>query len=211
MHELGNVQHAAQGMRACKLSRHEMPDAIKETATNKIADDDAAAAVIRKRWHTQDIRQNNQYTDALFSANRPTKTESRTKATKATSGGSKFHVYSEPSKLRVKLANEIKAINAFDGFLLGVHDKIDKFPRHSWFGLEQILDVEDYKLKLFKALELYVFTLIRIKTKAYKALRCQGNLGPQRVLYLLKDRISKQNAAKQAKERQTVTVSEQNE
>jgi hypothetical protein len=211
MHELGYVQCAAQGMRACKLPRHEMPDPKKETATIKIADDDSAAAVIRNQWHTQDIRQDNQYTDALSLANRPTKTESLTKSIKAISGSSRFHVYSDPSKLRVKLASEIRAINAFNGFLLGVHDKIEKFPRHSRFGLEQVLDVEEYKLKLYEALELYQFTLIRIRAEALKALRCQGNLGPQRVLHLLKDSISKQNTARQAKEQQADVVLEQNE
>jgi len=211
MHELGNVQHAAQDMRAFKPARHEMPDPKKETATIKIADDDAAAAVIRNPWHTQDVQQDYQHTDALFSASRPTKTESRTKAIPATSDSSRYHVYAEPSKLRVKLANEIRAINAFDGFLLGVHDKIEKFPRHSRFGLEQVLDVEQYKVKLYKALELYKFTLIRIRAEAIKALQCQGNLGPQRVLRLLKDSVSKQKTSEQAKEEQAATVSEQNE
>ena len=211
MHELGNVQHAAQCTRALKPPRNEMPDPTQKTATIKIADDDAAAAVIRNRWHTQDVQQDSQYTDALFSASRPTETKARNKAITATSESSRYHVYSEPGKLRVKLVNEIRAINAFDGFLLGVHNKIDKFPRHTWFGLEQVLDVERYKVKLYKALELYKFTLIRIKVEALKALRCQGNLGPQRALRLLNDSVSKPKTAEQAEEEQAATVSEQNE
>jgi hypothetical protein len=188
-----------------------MPDPAQETTTTKIADDDAAAAVIGYPWHTQDDQQDNQYTDALFSANRPAKNHPRAKVSNTASEILKPVVYSDPSKLRVKLADEINAINSFDGFLLGVHNKIEKLPRHSRFGLAQVLDVEQYKLQFYKALELYKFTLIRIKTEAIKALQGQGNLGPQRVLHLLKDNISKPKTAGPAKEQQAATIPEQNE
>lgn len=79
MHELGNVQYAAQGTQALKPPRNEMPDPTQETATITIADDDATAAVIRNPWHTQDTQQDNQYTDGLFSASWPTETGPRSK------------------------------------------------------------------------------------------------------------------------------------
>lgn len=211
MHELGNVQHAAQVTRALKPPGNEMSAPSQKIATIKIADDDAAAAVIRNQWHTQDVRQDTQYTDALFSASRPTKTSPRTKASMAASESSRQIVYSDPSKLRVKLADEIKAINSFGGFLLGVHDKIEKFSRHTQFGLEQILDVEQHKVKLYESLELYRFTLRRIRAEALKALRCQANLGPGRVLHLLRDTIAKQIAASQTEEEHGVTVTAQYE
>ena len=64
----------------------------------------------------------------------------------------------------------------------------------------------------FKILfKLYKFTLRRIQADALKALRCQGNLGPQRVLHLLKETIAKENTADQVIEQQTTTNQKQNE
>ena len=173
MHELGNVQQTVQGMRALKPPRNELPDLIQKTAKKTIADDDAVAVDINPR-HTQD--------------NQPT------------SESSTFSVYSDPSEYVKWLRSEIKAINAYDGFMLGVHDKIEKFTEHTQFGLEQILDVEKHNAELYENLELYKFTLSRIRTDAQKALRCQGNLGPQRVLQFLRESISRPMTAKQAKE-----------
>jgi len=211
MHELGNVQHAAQGTRALKPPRDEMSDPIQEAATITIAADDAAAAVFRNPSQTQNIQKDNQYSDALFSASRPTETKARTKASTAASESSTQIVYSEPGKLKVKLADEIKAINSYDGFLLGVYDKIEKFSRHTQFGLEQVLDVEQNIAELHETLELYKFTLKRIIAEALKALRCQGNLGPRRVLRLLRENISKQKTVRWVKEEQATTTSEQTE
>jgi len=206
MHELGNVQNAAQGMRALKPPRNEMPDPTKDTATIKIADDDAAVAVICYPWQTKDVQKDSRYPDAVFSASGPTETEPGTKAITPTSEKSRYHVYSDPSKLRVKLADEIKAIDAYDGFLLGVYDKIEKFSRHTEFGLEQVLDVEQRMGELYETLELYKFTLKQIRAEALDVLQCQGNLGPQRVLHLLKETIAKQNVDGQ----QSVAAPEQN-
>jgi len=194
MHELGNVQKTAQGTRALTPPGKEPPNPKQKTVTTKIEYDDAAAAVINSRQI-----QVNRYNDAPLLESLQAVTASKTKKIKATSQSSRFHIYSDPSKMRVKLANEIKAINSFEGFLLGVHEKIEKFSRHTQFGLEQILDVEKYKAELYESLELYKFTLRRIKAEAFKALQCQGNLGPQRVLQLLKETIAKQNTAVQVK------------
>jgi hypothetical protein len=187
MHELGNVQNAAQGMRALTPRQDELPDSTQKTAQITIADDDAAAAVIS---NSPDI-----------------KTQGGTKT--VSSDSSRFHIYSDPGKLCVKLEDEIKAINAYDGFLLGVHDKIEEFPRHSEFGLEQVLDVEKRMSEIHETLELYKFTLKRVREESFKALRCQGNLGPERALNLLKDNIAKLIAAGQAKNEQAVADPEQ--
>lgn len=199
MHELGNVQHAAQGTRALKPPRNEMPDPIQEKATIKIADNDAAVAVIRNPWHTQNVQQDSRNTNAFLSTGQPT------------SESSTFSIYSDPSELVAWLRDEIKAINSFDGFMLGVHDQIEKFSRHTQFGLEQVLDVEQHQAKLYESLELYKFTLKQMKAEALKTLRCQGNLGPQRVLQFLRESISKPKTTEQAKEEQAATVSDQNE
>jgi len=207
MHELGNVQYAAQGTRTLKPPLNEMPDPTQKTTTIQIANDDAAVAVIRNPWQTQDAQKDSRYPDAVFSASRPTETEPGTKAiTTPSDESSEYQVYSNPGKLQVKLADEIKAINAYDGFLLGVYDKIEKFSRHTEFGLEQVLDVEQRMGELYETLELYKFTLKQIRAEALDVLQCQGNLGPQRVLHLLKETIAKQNVDGQ----QSVAVPEQN-
>lgn len=183
MHGLGNVQHAFQGMRALKPPRNETPAPTLKATKKTIVDDEAAAAVINPR-HKQDI---------------------------LPSDSSTFSVYSEPSEYVKWLRSEIKAINSYDGFLLGVHDKIEKFTKHTQFGLEQILDVEKYKAELYENLELYRFTLRRIHANVLKALRCQGNLGPQRVLHLLKESVEKENTVDQVIEQQTTTNQKQHE
>lgn len=180
MHELGNVQHAVQGMRALEPSRIEMPDPTQKTATKTIQEHDALSAV-HNSWHLRDIL--------------------------PTSENSMSSVYSEPSKYVKWLRNEIKKINAYDGFLLGIHDKIDKFEKHTRFTLKQILDVEKYNAELYDNLELYKFTLRRIQADALKVLRCQGNIDPQRVLHLLKNSNGKPNATNKTTEHQTTSIS----
>ena len=202
MHELGNVQYTAPGQSEPNPLRNVQRGPKQETVKIKIADDDAAAAVIRNPRHTKGIQQDNQNTNGQLSASRSTETGARTKEIMAAAESSRYHIYSDPGKLRIKLTKEIKAINSFDGFMLGVHDKIDKFSRQTEFGLEQILDVEQRRTELYETLELYKFTLKRVRAEASKALRCQGNLGPQRVLRLLKKTISQQNVAGQAIEEQ---------
>ena len=198
MLELGNVQHAAQGMRALKLPRNETPDPTQKTATIKIADDDAATAVIRHRFYTQDV-QDDRSADSPFSPAQPTSNEAGTKVTSPTSESSPYSVYSDPSKLVTKLRKEIEAINSYDGFLIGVHDKIDEFSKNTEFSLDQVLDVEKRIAKLHEKLELSKFSLPRVKAEAFKVVRCQGNLGPMRALHLLRDNIAKLNNARQSK------------
>ena len=202
MLELGKVQHAAQSARILKPPRDEMPDSKQKTATIKIADDDAAVAVIRNPRQIEDLKKDNQYPDYPLSAGRLNKNKSWSKAITAASETSRYHVYADPSELRIKLASEIRAINSFDGFLLGVHDKIEEFPEHIEFNLEQVQDVEQRVGELYETLELYKFTLKQIRAEALKVLKCQGNLGPRRVLLLLKETIAEQNVDGQDKEQQ---------
>lgn len=211
MHELGNVQYAAQGARALKPPRNELPDPIKEKATIKFVDDDTAVALVGKLWHPQEIQQDSPNADALLSTNRPTNTNSQSNVIPLTSESASLSVYSNPSEFVAWLKDEIKAINSFDGFLLGVHEKIEEFTEQTEFGLEQILDVEQNITELHETLELYKFSLQRITADAIKALRGQGNLEPQRVLHLLRESVSMPKTVEQAIEEQANTVSEQNE
>jgi len=172
MLELGNVQYAVQDIRALKPPRNELSVPAQKIAPKTVVNDSAASAVINS-WRAQDVT--------------------------STSDNPAFFVYSEASEYVKWLRREIGAINAYEGFLLGIHDKIEKFKKQTQFTLEQILDVEKHKAKLYESLELYKFTIRRIRADALKALRCQGNLGPQRALLLLKDTIRKLNAAEQTK------------
>jgi hypothetical protein len=208
MLELGNVQHAAQGARVTIPAQNENPAPTQEAATIKIADDDAAAVVIRHRFYAQDV-QDGRPADTPFSPAQPTSNETGTKATSPMSESSPYSVYTDPGKLVSRLRKEIKAINSFDGFLIGVHDKIDEFSKHTEFSLDQVLDVEQRMAELHEKLELSKFSLPRVKAEAFKVLRCQGNLGPMRALHLLRDNIAKLNNTKQAKG-QPDSESEQN-
>jgi hypothetical protein len=195
MHELGNVQHAAQAARALRPARNELHERPRHTARIVIADDDAAAAVVRDPRQTEYVQYDTGYSRALLSSNRQAGPKAHTKPKPAARATSSRVVYSDPGKQLLKLEKEIRAIDAYDGFLLGIYDKIEKFPKRSEFDLGQVLDVEKRMAEAHENLELYKFTLRRTRARALKALRCQGNLGPQRVLNLLKDNIAKQIAA----------------
>ena len=112
MHELGSVLDATQSTHALKPPRNELPDPAQETETTKIiADDDAAAAFIGKLWRPLEVQPDSRNADALFSTSRPTNNDSQSQVIQSTSESSRGLVYSDPSKLRVKLADEIKAIS----------------------------------------------------------------------------------------------------
>jgi len=199
MLELGNVQHAAQGARVTIPAQNGNPDPAKEAAITKIADDDAAEAIIRHRFYAQDV-QGGRSAHTPFSPSIPTGNDTVTKSIRVKSESPQYSVYTNPGKLVTKLRKEIEEINSFDGFLIGVHDKIDEFSKHTEFSLDQVLDVEQRMAELHETLELSKFSLPRVKAEAFKVLRCQGNLGPMRALHLLRDSISGLNDAAQAKE-----------
>lgn len=58
------------------------------------------------------------------------------------------------------------------------------------FDLRQILDVEKNMAERNADSELAVFSLARIRQEAMKALSCQGNLEPQKVLFLLQEDVT---------------------
>ena len=91
-----------------------------------------------------------------------------------------------------------------------MHDKIEKFPKNSEFVLKQVLEVEKRMAEDHETLELYKFTLRRIRQEALKALRCHGNLGPQRALLLLRETVAKNIITKKGADVQTVVNPEQN-
>jgi hypothetical protein len=198
----------------------------------KIADDDAAAAVIANPLHarTAGAREGDRNAGALFSLRLPMKDsmagareklaklrqlaeevassrfsaeglarDMETHAEQITSDaeGSGYSVHSDVSELLAALRDEIQAINSFEGFLLGVHDKIEKFTEQAEFGLEQILDIEQNMSKRNSTLEIGKFSLVRIHMERLKALRGQGNLESERVLRLLKDDVASPGTVQQ--------------
>jgi len=104
------------------------------------------------------------------------------------------HIYSDVSELLTRFRDEVEKIKSFDGFLLGVHDKIENFKPQAEFDLDQVHDVEEHMAKVTSKLELGVFSLARVREKALKALRCQDEPQPERVLKLLDDEAQKPNA-----------------
>lgn len=198
MHELGYVQLTAQGARVTIPAQKGDPARKNKAALTKIADDDAAAAVIRHSFCTRDVR-DDRSADTPFSPSIPPGKETVTKSIRVKSESPKSSVYTDPGKLVTKLRREIEAINSFDGFLIGVHNRIEEFSKNTEFDLDQVLDVEKRIAKLNETLELSKFSLPRVKAEAFKMLRCQGQLGPMRVLNLLRDSIAKLNEAERAK------------
>jgi hypothetical protein len=93
-----------------------------------------------------------------------------------------------------KLKKEIEAIIAFEGFLLGIHEKIDEFTKYVQFRLEQIPDVERNILDTNENLELGKFTIARMREEVLRALQGQAHLNPERVLHFLKNAVQADTA-----------------
>jgi len=107
-------------------------------------------------------------------------------------------VYSDVSELLARLRKEIEEIRSFDGFLVGVHDKIEKFNEPVEFRGEQVQDVQQHMTEVNAKLELGIFSLARVREQALRALRGQQQPEPQRVLDLLKDDVTRPVTAEQA-------------
>lgn len=108
-----------------------------------------------------------------------------------------YSIYSNVSNSLAALREEIEAINSYDGFLLGVQEKIEKFTTQAEFELKQILDVEQSIAEQNSTLEIAKFTLRRIHMEQVKALRNPMKLDPERVLYLLKDDVASPSTTQQ--------------
>lgn len=104
--------------------------------------------------------------------------------------GSAAPVYTDVGELLTRFREETEQINSFDGFLLGVHEKIDQFSEPVEFGLGHVQDVEQHMAETNAKLELGIFSLARVRERAMKALRCQ-DIEPERVLFLLQDDVLK--------------------
>jgi hypothetical protein len=96
-------------------------------------------------------------------------------------------VYSDVSELLSHFREEVNQIRSFDGFLIGVHEKIEQFSNQAEFKLKQVGDVGEHIIDVNEKLELGIFTLSRVREHALKVLRGQDALEPQRVLALLED------------------------
>lgn len=90
-----------------------------------------------------------------------------------------------PNSMLQKIKEEIEAIKNYDGFLLGIDEQIEQVTTNMQFKLEDILKVEERIAQLNDASELGAFTLQRILSEAYKALRCQANTNSEKVLNLI--------------------------
>ena len=106
--------------------------------------------------------------------------------TPSPSAGSGPRGHTDVGQLLTTFTEELEQINAFDGFLLGVHEKIEQFTTPAEFGLNQVEDVEQNMTETNAKLELGLFSLARVREQAMRTLRCQ-DLEPGRVLFLLQN------------------------
>lgn len=102
-----------------------------------------------------------------------------------------MNLFAEPSSILEKIKREIKAINEFDWFLLGIRERIEEVTTNIQFGLEDILKVESNMANLNSTLELGIFTMQRIMDEAAKALRAQANVEPSKALQLLRETMDR--------------------
>jgi hypothetical protein len=243
MLEVGNVQNTSNGEHVTNPTHYGISDWIKGTASIKIADDDAAVAIIRHS-HRAEISNIKKDTNNSSTATTPSQMmrdfciaisekvaqmrklfeqtasshfsvrniiknmEDQTEEIRSDVESSGYSVYSDTSELLASLKKEIEAINSFKGFLIGVHNKIEGFTEQAEFSLAQIQDVEKNMAQRNATLEIGMFSLARIREKALKALRCQDDLEPERVLLLLKD-VRRRSIDEQAAESPGQNVSTQ--
>ena len=87
--------------------------------------------------------------------------------------------------LAKKIKREIQAIMDYDGFLIGVEEKIESFTTLMAFELQDLLEVEEYMAEKNMTLELAKFTLVRVLQDMRKALWGQANVSPAAAAALL--------------------------
>lgn len=222
MLELGNIPHVSYAARAANPAHKASSEATKPTPPGKIADDDAAAAVIRNQRYADagKLQQDNRQTGLESSPDRSVKdiatrlrqrmakssqlagefangrysarkisqdTEIQAAEIRRTAEKSAYPIYSEVSELVVKLRDEIKAVNSFDGFLIGVHDGIEEFAKYTELDIKRIMEFVQNIAHPGPSPQTRESVLARSRKQALAASQCQANLGPERVLHLLKD------------------------
>ena len=87
--------------------------------------------------------------------------------------------------LAKKIKREIQAIMDYDGFLIGVEEKIDSFTTLMAFELQDLLGVEEHMAEQNMTLELAKFSLARVLQNMRKALHSQANVSPAAAAALL--------------------------
>lgn len=232
MLELESIQNATHTQQADKASHNGISDQPGQAATIKIANNDAAVAVIANPLHAQtaEAQGGDLNADVMFSQHQSMKSTlagvreklaksgqlteeiasgsflaksitwdmgTQTKDISSAIEDSGHSVYSDPSKSLVNLRDAIEAINSFDGFLLGVHEKIEKFKTQAEFELEQILDIEQSIAKQNSTLEIGKYSLVRIHQEQMEALRSYGSVDSERVLHLLNNDLASPSTAQQ--------------
>ncbi|MHC4535023.1 MAG: hypothetical protein ACYS6K_13830 [Planctomycetota bacterium] len=161
----------------------------KATASRKIADDDAAAVIIENslQAETADIQQDK------YKSNVTVKSIIRENQFQLKQLKKQLSELDNDDDLE-RLKKELKAIKDFQGFLLGVHEKIDEYTKYVEFRLEQISAVEQSMAEINENLELGRFTIARMRKEVMKALSGQAQLEPGRVLHLLKQAVQADTA-----------------
>ncbi len=87
--------------------------------------------------------------------------------------------------LAKKIKREIQELMDYDGFLIGVKEKIDSFTTLMVFELQDILEVEEYMAEKNMSLEVARFSLARVLQDMRKALYSQANVSPATAAALL--------------------------
>ena len=93
----------------------------------------------------------------------------------------------DPDALSKKIKREIQAIMDYDGFLLGVEEKIESSTTLMEFELQDVLEVEEHMTEKNMTLELAKFSLSRVLQDIHKALQGQANVSPAAAARLLID------------------------
>ena len=86
-----------------------------------------------------------------------------------------------------KIKRQIQEILDYDGFLIGVEEKIEEFATAMAFHLQDILLVEDHMAEKNMTLEVAKYCLARIQQNMRNALRGQANVSPATAVRLLID------------------------
>jgi DNA repair ATPase RecN len=100
-----------------------------------------------------------------------------------------LNVFGNSRSLVEKMVDAMEAIRAFDGFLIGVSQRIEKVATHVQFELAEILDVVENIKERNRNLEIDFFSLTQMLERAYEAMRGQANIEPETAVELLLDPI----------------------
>jgi flagellin len=92
-----------------------------------------------------------------------------------------------PDSLLKRIKAEIEAIKEFEGFLLGVRERLEDVTTSMQFELEDVMQVEGHIADFNMATELGIFTLRRVTEEAYKSLRGQVNIKSSKAVQLLSE------------------------